>query len=410
MMEQTGSAASAGSEPKIEVTLALSRLLASVGTSIVNIALPALAEAFKAPIGQVQATVVAYLVAMTIAAVFAGRLGDGYGLQRMLVTGLIVFAFASLSCAVAPNLWFLIGARAVQGVGAAFLVTMPMALMRRVASPARLGRAMGLLGTISALGTALGPLAGGLLLPTAGWRGIFWFLLPLAVLALFLTGKVRPRDAGTGPIPTQMRTIVNYRSLLPNLAVNTLVAAVMMATRVVGPFYLHLGLALEAWQIGLVMTTRPLISIVSGVPSGRLVDAFGSQRILTIGLILMAIGALLLAFLPEAVGVAGYVASLVVLTPGYQLFQAANTTSALADVPAERRGTVSGALTFSRNIGLIAGTAFMSAVFVSGVGSQDLATATAAAIAEGMRLTFLCAAGMMLLAWIMAFGSRRIAG
>ncbi|HEY9214551.1 MAG TPA: MFS transporter, partial [Ancylobacter sp.] len=148
----------------------------------------------------------------------------------------------------------------------------------------------------------------------------------------------------------------------------------------------------------------PAISIFSGVPSGRLVDAWGSGRMLAIGLALLATGAFLLAFLPNVIGIAGYVLSIIVLTPGYQLFQAANNTAVLADVAKARRGTVSGLLGLSRNIGLIAGASVMGAVFAFGVGTEEFARATPLAIASGMRLTFLLAAAMMLAAIAVTVG------
>ncbi|MBU1307236.1 MAG: MFS transporter, partial [Alphaproteobacteria bacterium] len=95
-----------------------------------------------------------------------------------------------------------------------------------------------------------------------------------------------------------------------------------------------------------------------------------------------------------------------VLTPGYQLFQAANNTAALADVAPDHRGTASGLLSLSRNIGLIAGASIMGAVFAWGAGTPDLAHATASALASAMRLTFLLAAGLMLLAGAIGLGSR----
>ncbi len=382
----------------IVVTLALAMLLASLGTSIANIALPALAEAFSAPFAQVQAVVVAYLAALTVCVVIAGRLGDRCGLKPMLVAGLAVFAIASVLCAVAPNLSLLIGARALQGLGAAFLMTLAMALMRQTTSEAGVGRAMGLLGTVSALGTALGPSLGGLLIPVAGWRGIFWVQVPMAALALILAITMLPAEPVRERAPAvRLRSTIN-RNLASSLLVNIIVAAVMMTTLVVGPFYLSVGLGLSAPQVGFVMAVGPVISIFSGVPSGRLVDACGSNRVLAAGLALLATGALLLAFLPNVIGVAGYVLSIVVLTSGYQLFQAANNTAALADISKDRRGTVSGLLGLSRNIGLIAGASIMGAVFAFGVGTEEFARATPLAIAAGMRLTFLLAGAMMLAA------------
>lgn len=164
-MATAAAAASDKAGSRITATLALSMLLASQGTSIANIALPALAEAFAAPLALVQGVVVAYLAALTASTLVAGRLGDVHGLRRMYLLGLWTFGAASLLCGLAPGLGWLIAARVLQGIGAAFLMTLALALMRETATPQHLGRAMGLLGTMSALGTAMGPTLGGLLLP-----------------------------------------------------------------------------------------------------------------------------------------------------------------------------------------------------------------------------------------------------
>lgn len=408
-MEQVRSGVMEKAQAGITITLALAMLLAAFGTSIANIALPALAEAFSAPFAQVQAVVVAYLAALTVCVLIAGRLGDRCGLKPMLVAGLALFAVASLLCAVAPNLSLLIAARALQGMGAAFLMTLAMALMRQTANEARVGRAMGMLGTVSALGTALGPSLGGLLIPVTGWRGIFWVQVPLAALTLILAIITLPAEPVRERAPAIRLRSVMTRNLAPNLLVNILVAAVMMTTLVVGPFYLSIGLGLTAAQVGFVMALGPVISIFSGVPSGRLVDAWGTDRVLAGGLALLATGALLLSFLPDGIGVAGYVLAIVVLTPGYQLFQAANNTAALANISRDRQGTASGLLGLSRNIGLIAGASAMGAVFAFGVGTEELTRATPLAIASGMRFTFLLAGAMMLAAIAVAVGHRQAA-
>lgn len=397
-MEQPEPHTGTKTQRAIVITLALATLLASLGTSIANIALPTLVEAFSVPFGQVQSVIVAYLVALTVTVVIAGRLGDRHGLKPMLVAGLGLFSFASLLCALAADLWWLTGARALQGVGAAFLMTLSMALMRQTAGQKSIGRAMGLLGTISALGTALGPSLGGALIGAAGWRSIFWVQIPLALIALVLAFVTLPNDAGSEVAsPIRLRSVVN-RALMPNLLVNLLVAAVMMTTLVVGPFYLGLGLGLNEAQVGFVMAIGPIISIFSGVPSGRLVDAMGSATVLMIGLSLLATGAFLLALMPNMLGVVGYMLSIVVLTPGYQLFQAANNTAVLAEMPKNRRGMVSGALGLSRNIGLIAGASVMGMVFAFGAGTQELIHAAPGAVASGMQLSFFVAGVMMAIA------------
>lgn len=125
------------------ISLALAMGIASLGTSIANIALPTMAEAFSAPFRHVQMVVVAYLAALTLWSLVAGRLGDRYGLKPMLLVGLGVFLGATILCAISPTLWLLIGARFVQGVGAAFLMTLAMALVRQSTSELRVGKAMG---------------------------------------------------------------------------------------------------------------------------------------------------------------------------------------------------------------------------------------------------------------------------
>lgn len=382
----------------LTITLALSMLLASLGTSIANIALPTLAKYFAAPFAAVQPVVVGYLTALTTGVLVAGRMGDRFGLKSTLVAGLLIFAVASAGCALATDLTWLVYARVVQGFGAAFLMTLSMALMRQMAHAERIGRAMGILGTVSAIGTALGPSLGGLLIPVYGWRSLFWIQVPAAVLAIAMVASLVPniQDKET-PKAVRFASVLN-QSLVASLAINLLVATVMMTTLVVGPFYLSLGLGLKPAQVGLVMTIGPVISIVSGIPSGRIVDLWGSGKVLTIGLALLGSGSILLVVLPAWLGITAYVAPIALLTVGYQLFQAANNTAVLADAPASVRGTISAVLNLSRNLGLIGGASLMGAAFAVGVGTHEIVAANPSAIEEGMRWTFLLASALIVVA------------
>lgn len=390
--------------------LGLSVLLAALGTSIANVALPAVSEAFGAPFAAAQGVVVAYLAGLTVFAPLAGRLGDGLGLKPMLLLGLILFALASAVCACASGLTVLLAARALQGAGAAFMMTLATALMRETAGAARMGRAMGLMGTVSAVGTALGPALGGVLLGTLGWRSLFLLLSPLAAGALALAAWGLPAaTAEAAPLPgsaegTDGRLLPR---LWPNLLANLLVAMVMMATLVVGPFYLRLSLGLTDAAMGLALAVGPALSILSGVPAGRLVDRHGAGPAAWGGLILLAMGAGLLALLPPEFGLCGYVAALLVLTPGYQLFLAANTTATLANVPPVRRGTASGLLGLSRNLGLMAGAAVLGALFAHAAGLAAPGAASPDLVTAGMRTTFLVAAGLMLAAAMITRPPRR---
>ena len=390
----------------ITITLGLSILLASLGTSIVNIALPTLAEVFLLPFIQVQAVVIGYLISLTITVVIAGRLGDRYGCKSMLIVGLVIFSLASLLCSVAPSLWILVAARSFQGIGAAFLMTLAMALTRQTVSKSQLGRAMGMLGTISALGTALGPVLGGFLIALSGWQSIFGLQFVLAGIAIILAWVLLPNDCIRKQIPT-LSSWQPDQNITPNLMVNLLVAAVMMSTLVIGPFYLSLGLSLDQIQVGLIMGIGPVVAILSGIPSGRLVDCWGSRYIVTIGLIFLIIGSFMLAIVPKLMGISGYILPIIILTSGYQLFQAANNTMTLADVPKARQGVVSGLLSLSRNMGLIIGASVMGAIFSFGVGTNQFNQATALAIIDGMQFTFLCAGALMIVGLLISCVSFR---
>lgn len=191
-----------------------------------------------------------------------------------------------------------------------------------------------------------------------------------------------------------------------SLAANALVSTVMMATLVVGPFFLSRTLGLGEALAGIVMATGPIFSALTGVPAGRLTDRFGASFTTTAGLVQMAVGAFGLTVLPEVYGTAGYVISLAVLTPGYQLFQAGNNTSVMMDASPDRRGAISGMLSLSRNLGLITGASVMGAVFAFASGSSDITTAHAEAVANGMRITFAVATALVVGALATVLASR----
>ncbi|WP_294766870.1 MFS transporter [uncultured Rhodoferax sp.] len=442
-------------------SLSLSLLLSSLGTSIANVGLPTLAQAFGAIFAQVQWVVLAYLLAITTLIVSVGRLGDLLGRRRLLLGGIALFTFASALCGLAPTLPWLIAARALQGLGAAVMMALTMALVGELVPKARTGSAMGLLGTMSAVGTALGPSLGGVLIATLGWRALFLVNLPLGALALLFAVRCLPSGqasaapssarfdyAGTlllaftlaayalamtlghghwglrnlgllaaaalgvglfvhvearAPAPLVRLQMFRDAGLGAGLVMNALVATVMMATFVVGPFYLARGLGLEMAAVGAVMAVGPVVSALTGVLAGRLVDRFAAPRMVAVGLAAMVGGAVALAVLPLLWGVAGYVTAMLVLTPGYQLFQAANNTAALADIPAAQRGVTSGMLNLARNLGLVTGASLMGAVFAWAVGTAEVASAAPAALAAGLQWTFALAAvllgGALALAW-----------
>jgi EmrB/QacA subfamily drug resistance transporter len=458
--------ASARLSPSVQwalTSLSLSMLLSSLGTSIANVGLPSLAEAFNASFQQVQWIVLGYLLVITTLIVSIGRLGDMTGRKRLLLVGIVVFTLGSALCGVAATLGLLIAARAVQGFGAAIMMALTMAFVGETVPKEKTGSAMGLLGTMSAMGTALGPSLGGVLLAEFGWQAIFLINVPLGMLAILLAHRYLPVDrqrskmkranfdapgtlllaltlaayalamtnqggdhGGFGPLnvalllvaafglclfvlaeakaATPLIQLATFRDpvLSASLAMNMIVSTVMMATLVVGPFYLSRGLGFNQALVGIVMSIGPMISMLSGVPLGRLVDRFGVSFTVIFGLSEMVVGSLALSMLPAMFGITGYIAAIAILTPGYALFQASNNTAVMREVHPDQRGVMSGLLGLSRNLGLITGASVMGAVFASAM--TDITTARPKAVANGMRIAFVVAAVLLAVALTIAVG------
>ena len=384
--------------------LSLCMVLASLGTSIANVGLPQMAETFAAPFAAVQWVVLSYLLAITAVLVSVGRLGDRLGHRRLLLTGVMLFAVACVLCSAAPSLGMLVAARALQGFGAAIMLAMTMALVAATVPKAQTGRVMGLLGTLSAVGTGLGPAIGGALIAASGWRALFLIMLPLAALAWVLVHRTladsNPLTSAAGR--SSVFAALHDRALGAGLGMSTLVAAVMMTTLVAGPFYLSHGLGLDPAQMGLTMAVGPCIAALAGMPAGRLTDRCGSYATTLGGLLCMLAGCLVLALMP--LGITGYIGALVILTLGYAQFQAANNTAVMSHVSADRRGVIAGWLNLSRNLGLIIGAWALGAVFAWGTG--DIHSALPTAVGHGLRMTFWVASGLVALALLLAFTHR----
>jgi MFS family permease len=344
------------------------------------------------------------------------------------------------------------------------MMALSVAFVGEIVPKAKTGGAMGLLGTTSAIGTALGPSLGGVLIAGAGWRAIFLINVPLGLLGLFLAHRYLPvdrREPNAGRIgfdrvgtlllaltlaayalamtmgrgrfgllnaalllsatlgaglfalaearaESPLIRLAMFRDpvLSASLAMSMLVSTVLMATLVVGPFYLSRALGLGAALVGIVMSAGPLVAALTSVPAGRMVDRLGTQRTTIAGLIGIAAGSSILSLLPAASGIRGYVAPVVVITAGYALFQTANNTAVMRDVRPDQRGVISGLLNLSRNLGLITGASVMGAVFTFASGTINITMTPPAAVAHGMRITFAVAAGLIVAALAIAVGSR----
>jgi MFS family permease len=445
--------------------LSLAMLMPSLATSTVNMALPVLSQEFSISFQSPQWIVLSYLLMVTAMVVGAGRIGDLIGRGRLMLTGIGVFSAASIFCALAPNFGLLVAARLVQGMGAAIMMALTMAFVGDVVPVSRTGRAMGLLGTMSAAGTALGPALGGMLLAWGGTGMIFLINVPVGLLTFLLLYRALPTAKGAVPeggaegfdmvgMALMIVTLTTYAlamtighgefglynvglmmaamvgsilflaveakaasplirlglfrapAIRSGLGTSALVSTVMMTTLIVGPYYLNGALGLGSTMSGLVLSAGPLVAAITGFSAGQWVDRVGPDRAVYIGLSAQLAGCCTLVCLPLSWGLAGYVASIIVITAGYALFQAANNSAIMKNASAAERGIVSAMIGLSRNLGLVTGASAMGAVFAFGTSTLDVGSAGQDAIATGMHLAFAVAAALTTTAIFLAFLGR----
>jgi MFS family permease len=422
-------------------SLSLALLMTALDASLANTSLPVLAKAFGGSFGHAQWIVLAYLLSVTSLSVAAGRVGDLVGRRRVFLAAIAVFTLTSAVCAVIPSFGWLVAARVVQGAAAAAMMALALGLVGDIPN-ARPERAMGRLAAMSAVGTTIGPALG-----SAVWHlgpgAIFLVNVPLGCTAFLLALRSLPHDgprvrddarfdaAGTlllaagllayalsmtggggawktahGVLPmvailgvgaflfvesrarSPLVPVATFRDpvLAVSLATATLVAAVVTATLIVGPFYLSRALGLGHTWVGIALSAGPAAAAMTASVAGRLVGRAGAARSAVAGLIVMGAGGAALALSSPAAALSGYLIPLAVLTSGYAVFQTANNTAALAGA-GHRRGAVAGLLTVSRNIGQITGASAMGAVFLHASGAAELSSASPDAIATGMRGT-----------------------
>ncbi len=415
-------------------------LMFTLDTSIVNIALPTLANTLRTNFATIQWVVLSYLLVLTALVLGAARLGDMFGKKRLYLRGLILFTIASLLCGISPSVEWLIGFRALQGLGGVFISALGSAIIAEVFPASERGRALGIVGAAVSLGIALGPTVGGLLIGLSGWRLIFLVNVPVGIFASFIIVRFVPALAGAGThqrfdwlgaaIATVMLLCfalgmtqgqlegfgsskaltllaISALSLAAFLAIEAriyqpmlnlemfrnpefslsllmavLVFVVIAGTIFIMPFFLELALGYPAQRTGLLLAVSPVLGGIVAPFSGSLSDRFGSRIISLIGLLLMVVGCLLISTFDGRLTELGYIVRIAPFGIGLGMFQSPNNSAILGSVPKERLGIASGLMSLSRTLGQTAGLPLMGALFaalsLSSAGLPQTANLTAA--------------------------------
>jgi EmrB/QacA subfamily drug resistance transporter len=434
--------------------ICLGVLMATIDFSIVNVSLPTLVAELDTTFATIQWVVLAYVLIVTSLMLGAARLGDMFGEKRLYALGMLVFTAGSLLCGLAPGAGWLIGFRALQGLGAVFMQALGVAILTQIFPPTQRGRALGVLSAVVSVGLSLGPPLGGVLIGGFGWRAVFLVNVPLGFLALAVVIRHVP---SSGPKPAGQRfdiagaavlcaTLVCYalgmtlgqrwgfghgavQALLagsavgltafilverraaepmldlaifgnPLLSLNLLMGFLIFTSlglQLVLPFFLELVAGLSVSRVGLMMMVVPLTMGLVAPWAGWLSDRWGTRGISLAGALTVAAGTAAVSGLTAETGMLEFGLRLAPIGLGMGLFQSPNASAVMSQAPAGRTGLTSGLFALSRTLGHSSGVplggALFSAQVAAAAGAAGAARVTAAppeALVSGVRWVYQC--------------------
>ncbi len=399
--------------------------------TVVNVALPSIQRDLHADLASLEWTVNAYTLTFAVLLVTGGRLGDIFGRRRMFIFGVVVFALASGTIGFAPNDTALIAFRAVQGIGAAFMMPATLSIITNEFPAHERGTAIGTWAGVSALALAIGPVVGGFLTEQVSWRAIFFLNLPIAVGAVLVTlfaaheskdETVAPKvdipgiaaitvgltslvlalvegnrwHWGSGRIVglfalalagfiafavIELRTrvpMVDFRffrapSFLGANIVGFIVSFSMLAMFFFLALYMQNILGYSPLQAGVRFLPSTVVLIVMGPLAGRLVDRVGPRPLLTAGLVTVAIALFWQSHVTVHTGYGLLLPAFVIMGLGMGLTMTPMSTAAMNAVDRAKAGVASGVLSMSRMVGGTFGVAGLGAL-VAAIGKSKLAS------------------------------------
>ncbi|HTW01176.1 MAG TPA: MFS transporter [Streptosporangiaceae bacterium] len=403
----------------------MSLFIVGIDVTIVNVALPSIQRELHAPVSGLQWTLDAYTIVVASFLMLSGSTADRIGRRRTFQTGLALFTLGSLLCSLAPGLGWLIGFRALQALGGSMLNPVAVSIITNTfTDPAERARAIGVWGAVFGASLALGPVIGGALVASVGWRGIFWVNIPIGVAAIVLTALFVPESrAGQARRvdPVGQILIVVFLATLtygiiegPNrgwttplilasfaVAAAAVIALVMYEQRrreplldlrffrsapfsgatviavcafaALGGFlflntlYLQDARGFSALHAGIYTLPMAAMTVLLAPLAGRIVAARGPRLPLILAGIATTAGAFMLTRLTSSTSTGYLLASYVVFGIGSGLVNAPITNTAVSGMPRSQAGVAAGLASTSRQVGsalgvAVAGSAVLSAL------------------------------------------------
>jgi EmrB/QacA subfamily drug resistance transporter len=415
----------------------MSLLIVGLDVTAVNVALPSVGRELHAGISGLQWTVGAYTVVMASLLMFSGSTADGFGRKRIFVTGLTVFSVASLLCSLAPSVGLLVAFRVLQAVGGSMMNPVAMSIITNTfTDPRERAQAVGVWGAVFGVSMALGPIVGGTLVSSFGWRSIFLINIPVGLIAIVLTLRLIPESRAPRPRrfdPVGQALVIVLLSTLtfgiieaPGrgwsspaiLATLSASAVALLALLLYEPrreeplidlrffrsipfasaivssvaafaafggflflntLYLQQVRGLSPVQAGLVTVPMAVMTVLMSPLSGRIVGRRGPRLPLVISGICSVTACAMLTGIDQATPIAQLLAAYVIFGLGLGLVNAPITNAAVSGMPRAQAGVAAAIATTSRQVGQTLGVAVVGAIVASRVGESvhaDLASAS----------------------------------
>jgi EmrB/QacA subfamily drug resistance transporter len=389
--------------------------------TVVNVALPSIQDDLGASLSGLEWTVNAYTLTFAVLLVTGGRLGDIFGRRRMFLFGVVVFSLSSAAIGLAPDQAWLVAGRAVQGVGAAFMMPATLSIITNAFPPEERGKAIGTWAGVSALALAIGPVVGGALAEYVSWRAIFFLNLPVAAgavaVTLFATRESRDETTehhvdypgifalsagltalvlalvegnawgwsspeiialfalavvglvGFAVLESRVRepmvdfSFFRSRTFLGANTVAFIVTFSMLATFFFIALYMQNILGYSAVEAGVRFLPSTVMIVLVAPLAGRLADRVGPRPLMVTGLSLTTIALLLQTRIDVDTGYGLLLPAFIILGIGIALVMSPMSTAAMNSVAAEKAGVASGILSMSRMVGGTFGVALIGALF-----------------------------------------------
>jgi EmrB/QacA subfamily drug resistance transporter len=422
--------------------------------TVVNVALPSIERDLHISISELEWIVTAYALVFAALLITGGKLADLFGRRRIFVVGLVIFTLSSLACGLAPNAGFLIGARAVQGVGAALMNPATLSIITATFPPRQRGMAIGIWAGVSALALAIGPLAGGLIVDNINWNWIFFVNVPVGVAGIVAsqifikesrdTSHEQSVDApglitsGLGLFALTYALIegnrhgwasaeivglfaasavlltafvlVEHRQRLPMLDLSLFrnssftganVVALLVSLGMFGVFfyvslYIQNVLGYTPTQAGAMFLPMTLLIIVVAPFAGRASDRVGSRWLMGGGMTLLGISLLFYQRAGVHSNFWTLLPAMIIGGVGMASTMSPMTSAAMGAVPVDKAGVGSGVLNSFRQVGGALGIAAMGAILASylPVGTPARSLLGRQEYVNGMHAALLVSAGV----------------